>query len=79
MKRAFCEGGIFGKLFGHRYLHIYDEHKGPCADEIDVNTRSSGGFSTVNVLDMLEKTRLVSRVYRHSLCLRCGDISKELP
>jgi hypothetical protein len=61
--------GLMGKVFGHKYEPIYDEH---------VSAAHGNVKSYYNVEEILEKYRNKDKVYVRSICKRCGNVIEKL-
>ena len=58
-----------GKIFGHKYEHVYDEH---------VSAAHGNVKSYDNVAEILEKYRNKDKTYIRSICKRCGHVIDKL-
>ena len=60
--------GIFGKIFGHKYLAAYDIKESCANPPIDIKIKNSDE----RLQDVLQKYRDVERTYKGHVCKRCG-------
>lgn len=66
--------GIIGKIFGCKFVHIYDRY-------YKDYTPSSGEITEMVMDDMyiesvIEALRIEKTIYIHSICKRCGNVIK---
>jgi len=74
---AECQGW-WGKKFGHKFDHIFDVEKGEPTLSGYQSSRRGPGISGVDtspgIMEILEASRPVKRIYVYSICRRCGHI-----
>ncbi len=66
--------GIIGKLFGCKFVHLYDKtYRGytPTSEEITEMV-----VDDMYVESVIEALRIEKMIYRQSICKRCGKVIK---
>lgn len=76
-------GGLFGRLFGHRFKGRYDNEEGAHPDSSSVIDSILAAYnkddSLPAVLDSIGPLLMKSRiVYVHDVCTRCGQVVSRL-
>lgn len=68
--------GWWGRTFGHRFEHVYDEVKGTPTLAQFTSERRGPGISGIDtsptMMEVLEASRPIKRNYVYSICRRCG-------
>ncbi len=69
MEESKCTSSLVGKIFGHKYLPIYDIKKGNPLPMSYIG-------SNRHMLKLIEASRGIDKTYVYSICKRCGDVIK---
>ncbi len=69
--------GLIGWINGHNFEHIYDVDKRPVkAEEFQKMTNQVKKYNFWNTLNEIDASTIpienVTKVYKHSICKRCG-------
>lgn len=65
--------GLFGKLFGHSYDHIYSENVKQTSVDL-IKEATSGAFC--EDIPRIIGSLVREKTYKCSICARCGDTVK---
>jgi len=68
-----CQG-IWGKIFGHNYVNVFEKNRIPPSSEILLQVKSIECGNQQLLNEFMEYLTEYKSTFKHTICKRCGHI-----